>query len=476
VSGFVLLFGALSACGGTEHESEDGIETVQSALVVADKLFTDGSGEVKILVRTCDYPATATTGPRCTFCALDQGWVMVGGGAEIEGSPSSARLRSSFPYPNSLIPPIKSPDNIETCTGNTADNDPNDFFTAWMARSDGASAHRLRGYVIGLQITGMGASALAQYRNISDSTTMFLTQPSHERPGGSALIVGGGADEVGGQNCFLTESAPNESNNSWRGSAYCSSPGALKVYGITLDTCLPVPGWDSCMYWRTRSAVTGPTTGYGTASLVTPYPWVTTSIGGKGVVNFASSRFLADLIPVTGGNQGFSVSTKDQGVTVNGTTTGYSVNVFGGRWGTWLFNSIRFNTPGTALSRPSGTAPVALQQSTANPDAAPRRWHLEAFGSAGQYRLRNGNPQGGTECAYRQGTTVLVGPCGSGNEFRWTISGDPVTTLKLRNVAAGQCLDNNNAGYATSNLVLKSCVVGYSDVQSVFLDKYSWPP
>jgi hypothetical protein len=485
ILGPLLLCGGIIACGdvgGGEYGSETAI--VRSALVVPDQFFTDGSGDVKIVVRTCDYhplsPAAATSGKHCVYCGLDDGWVMVGGGAEIEGSPSSARLRGSFPHPNSLVGPVSSPDTSDSnCVGNSPNRqDLTEGFTAWMARSNGTSPHRLRAYVVGLQIVGRSEGELKASRFIGDTTSSGLPQPSAEHPLWVPTI-GGGADEVGSSSCFLTESRPLDDFSSWRGTAYCNPAGNLKVYSIALDTCLFVPGWDYCMQLVTRSAVTGPTSGYGTATRVTPYPWVTTSIGGKGVVNSSSSRFVADLLPMVGSNQGVTATTKAEGSSVSGTTTGYSVNIFGGRWGTWLFNSIRFNTAGTTLHRPTGTAPVQLRQSTAYPDAGPYRWYLESLGG-GQFRVRNANPsqtaQG--ECAYRQtGTSnVLVGTCGSANEYKWTtlddLQGSP---FKLRNVASGTCLDNNSSTTNTV-LALATCVSGYSPRQSLFIDHFSWPP
>lgn len=462
--------------------ADGGIEGSQplaaSVLAVADRVFTDATGDVKIQVRTCDYEASAFSGKHCTYCALDEGWVMIGGGAEIEGSPSSARLRGSFPYPNGITPPVSTPDGLQqNCTGNSPDNALSKDYIAWMARSDGSSSHRLRAYVVGLQINGLTESQLAGYRLINDATTASMTQPVIES-GGFNLVVGGGANEVGSQNCYLTESRPNENSNSWRGSAYCGpSGGGLKVYSIHLNTCMPVPGWDYCMEFKYRSAVTGSGSGYRTASATTPYPWITAGIGGLGVVNHSSSRYLADLLPLVGSNQGVTVRTKDQSTMVSGTTTAYSVNLVGGRWGTWKSNAIRFNTAGTTLHRQSGSAPVTLRQSTAYPDAGPYRWYLESIGS-GQYRLRNANPgQPATgECAYRQSGTsnVLVGPCGSTNAYRWTVVDDIRTVFKLRNVSSATCLDNDDST-ANANLRLASCVSGYSPRQSLFADRYSWP-
>jgi hypothetical protein len=472
-----IVLGGLAAnmgCGGADVGEVD--DAVAGALVVGDKFFTDGSGDMTILVRTCDYPAN-TAASLCQYCAVDPGWVMIGGGAEIQGQPQ-ARLRGSLPYPNYVTTIVSSTDARDTnCTGNVPTGVTRPVYSAWMGRSEG-EPHKLRVYVIGLKVAGMSEAEISAARNISDVTASDLLQPAIEAPGGVAPIVSGGADEVGSKNCFLTESRPNATNNSWQGAATCSAVGSLKVYRITFPQCLAAPGWDYCATFRFGSANGGFTTGFGTASLTTSYPWITMSVGGRGRVNASASRYLADLYPVVGGSQGASVTSKDQGAAVNGITTAYSITAYGGRWGTWLYNSVRFNSAGTTLYRPSGAAPVTLMQAAAWPDSSPYRWSLEPLG-AGQYRIRNANPASPAtgECAYRQTNTtnVLVGACSNTNEHKWTILDDVEGgQFKLRNVSSASCLDNNNSTTGTA-LRLASCATGFSTPQSLFLDHYSWP-
>lgn len=310
-----------------------------------------------------------------------------------------------------------------------------------------------------------------------DSTTAWLTNPTIGAAA-NGLLIGGGAELVGGStnppvapNGFLTESRPDGVTNEWRASGSYSSPsnGGIKAYWIGISRCL---GGFGCLESKVRSSASSPGSGYGTASAVTPYPWVTASVGAAGVTNGASSRYLADLIPFAGSNQGFTGRTKDEGSSVSGITTGYSVNLMKLEYGVWMSNSIRFNTAGTGLFRPSGSAPVTLQQDWPS-DTAARRWHLESLGG-GQYRVRNGNPKQGTQCAFRQSGTsnVKVATCGSGDEFKWTVLGDELVVFQLRNVASGQCIDNNQAA-PISGLLLKTCMPG--PAQSLFLDAYNWP-
>jgi hypothetical protein len=239
------------------------------------------------------------------------------------------------------------------------------------------------------------------------------------------------------------------------------------------------------MRFKTRSVVSGAVSGYGTASVVTPYPWVTTAIGGLGVVNGASGRGLADLIPVVGSSQGVFATTKDSSTPVTGTTTAYSINVMGGRWGTYLYNVVRFANPvseggGLSLYRPSGNAPVSLRQGTLN-DSATNRWWLESLGG-GVYRLRNSNPSATAqgECAFRQAGTsnVQVGPCSTNNEYKWTFVGDPRAPwvgFKLKNVSSSTCLDTKGSTSANANLGLASCVTDFSTRQSLYLQTLNWP-
>ncbi|HEX6766509.1 MAG TPA: hypothetical protein VF103_13545, partial [Polyangiaceae bacterium] len=159
-----LLASVLTSCGAPPS-SDEPVGSTASAVTptptTSDKFSTDASGDLKIVIRTCDYPSSFTTGARCAYCALDAGWTLIGGGAEIQlQSPSStdARLRGSFPDPASLdqvgngVVNVSTPDGRDqNCTGNAdVANDIEQPFIAWLARSGGTSSHKLRAYVIGL--------------------------------------------------------------------------------------------------------------------------------------------------------------------------------------------------------------------------------------------------------------------------------------------------------------------------------------
>ena len=73
---------------------------------------------------------------------------------------------------------------------------------------------------------------------------------------------------------------------------------------------------------------------------------------------------------------------------------------------------------------------------------------------------------------------MRVTTCNATNDGLWTADdAAPGRGLfKLRNVANGRCIDNNGLGFTTSDLVFRTCASGTSTNQSLFLDKFSWPP
>jgi len=140
-----------------------------------------------------------------------------------------------------------------------------------------------------------------------------------------------------------------------------------------------------------------------------------------------------------------------------------------------LFNAAIFINGG-GLVRPSGTNP-SLQRTDAFLDTAASRWSLEFLGN-NTYRLRNGNPGAGGECAYRDGVTnaVRVSACGTTNAFKWSLLGELGGVFQIKNLSSNSCLDNNGVfSGPNSNLVLKACVSGGSASQQIFLDHFSWP-
>ncbi len=481
--GVAALLLAAGGCGVEDPGGADDVSLISSAITRTD--FSDATGDILVRVKTCD--ATPMQATNCAYCIVDQGWARVGGGAEILGQATpGARLKASIPdwFVSTFAP--------ANCTGEAGV--PNVTNRIWIARSSGPS-HQLRAYVIGMQVrnsSGVASAPIVSERvdrvaNFAGSpsvATVDADTVSIQESGGGAnlLLIGGGAEVVpSSTNAFITESAPVSGPNgvAWRASARSDDAvgdGGVKSWVIGLEGCpAQWAGSDCFSYPSIRSLTAGSTSGYGTSSYTLPASWVSPSMGGRSATSSGGGRNLVDLIPLNGSNKGFTVRSNRGLTTSSGATHGFALAI--GRSGApYQFNAIRFNVNGTAFYRPSGSNP-RLQQGTAFPDAPALNWHLEHLGS-GVYRLRNGNPDGGSECAYRQsGTTLRVTTCGSGNEFRWTLfSGATNGVFQLRNVAANQCIDNNNQGWVNGNLVLKNCSAGFDAAQSLFPDAFSWPP
>jgi hypothetical protein len=485
----VALSLAAAGCGEEDLTGREDVAVVRGS-VILNTDFQDGTGTILVRVKTCEPTPSAFT--NCAYCVVDPGWARAGGGGQIVGeSNPGAMLQASFPSPNSF-----STVNSYGCTGPGGGG----FNTAWVVRSSGAN-HVLQAYVVGLQIrNGVNGIPFAPQLVPKELTTDAVNPPANATieiseadiaatTGIWGSLIGGGAEIVNqslsiteASDSFLTESRPVDGPNgrAWRASARSQSTPAqdnpLITYGIVAPGC----EWSNFDCFTTpsiRSVVAAATSGYGTATHTLPASWVTTSVGGRSPSTSGGGRYLADLIPLNGSQKGFTVRSKaNNTVAATGGTTGYAL-AFGRTQAPYTFNAIRFNGNSTALYRPTGTNPQ-LQQSTLHPDAPALRWHLENVGN-GVFRVRNGNPDSGTECAYRaSSTTVRVTTCGTGNEFRWTALSGTIYTgpFQLRNLGGtNQCLDNNNQGSINGNLTLKTCSAG-SAAQVVFLDHYSWPP
>ena len=502
-AGALSLFSLTTGCAGEKLQVvEEGVAHQTTAIFNTD--FKDATGTIEVRVKTCDIipplsqPAQAFN---CAYCTIevDEGWALVGGGAQIIGeSTPGAMLQSSFPSPNFFTRA-----NAFGCSGPASPSGQTrtgfDDQATWVVRSAGAN-HRVQAYVIGLRIRDTPTSPPIRPETTIgiDSVTSAVNPPanysvetSESRLPSGFIIVGGGANIINHDDislvadAYLTESRLIENGleggRAWRASARAQHNPAqdnpLKTYAIGVAGC---PAWsnnDCFVYPSLHNVADIARSGYGTASYTGAASWVVTSIGGSSPRTSGAGRYLADLIPFNGSQKGLTVRSKSNDLlAATGPTNGSAV-LLGRFQAPYLFNAVRFNVAGTALFRPSGTDP-RLQQSTLFPDAPALRWHLEHLGS-GVYRLRNGNPDAGTECAYWSSATsaVRVKACGTGNEFKWTLFSGALNsgTFVLRNVATNTCLDNNNQGWANTNLILRTCSSG-SEAQALFLDAFNVPP
>jgi hypothetical protein len=334
-----------------------------------------------------------------------------------------------------------------------------------------------------------GTMVKPEINPITDSVAGFVGSPAIATTTSVVdpwvITVGGGAEVVPSTaNAYLIESAPVNTVNglAWRARARWVSgtpDGGVKTWIVGLKAC--PSAWNGDCFASPvaiRETIAAATGGYGTASYTLPPSWVTPVVGGKAPSGGGGGRYLADLIPFNGSSRGATVRSKPGPVGDTAATHALTL-ALGRNQAPYLFNSVRFNRNGYTLYRPSGSNP-RLQQSPNPGDTAPARWHLERV-SNGVFRIRNGNPDSGSECAYRVSgtTTVRVTTCGSGNEFKWTALSGTIYSgpFQLKNATSSTlCLDNNGlAGASPSDLVMKTCSA-FADAQLLFLDVYNWPP
>jgi|GEM_PF-7007267 len=474
-----LIVAACSEMPGATDEV-----TERTGALITPYPYTDVSGKLQFHVRACT-PTPLATGLRCGYCAVEPGYIVIGGGAQILGSPSSARLKTS--RPDSYGPEIQ-----KACTGDApAEGDSHDI---WLVRSYSASptAHQVQAYVVGLKVAGMSETELRPYIGApNENTTGSAAQPTMDLdalPG--KVLIGGGAEllgpDAGGPSGYLTKLNPVDptlvNSNAFRATAIFDGgkQGYLKVFAIGIDRSLPIPGGSSLRAgWRSVTSSTG--SGYRTATINAPFPYAFASPGASRLVTPPATRYLSDIILPTAAGQGLTVTTNDEAVNGSGATIAYASVMAAFNWEPYWFNSIAFiiNGGNTVFSRPAGAAPVNLQQSTDPATTAARHWHLESMGN-GRYRIRNGNPQQGTECAARLASApgnVKVLACGTSDDFLYTIDfGGLADSFRLRNVANGRCIDNLGSG-TTSDLVFRTCPAPdvYQASMELVLWANNWP-
>lgn len=486
--GFALVAVAIQMVSCGDSATSGQVERVTGAIVTPPPVdFQDATGRIRIRVKTCDATPINTT--NCAYCPVDSGWGRVGGGARIynQGS-ANAFLQASYPADVGFFTP-----NADGCTGPMGSPDPQGN---WVTRTSGG-AHQLQAYIVELQMLDANGVAfvptLETTSNFADAVNppdTFSASADMSAFGGAYLLIGGGAqifignDEAEGiytaTDSYLVESRPGPMDGSpgrWQASARAQKAGVaeeLKAYAIGIDPCPAQLGM--CLSYPFRKeTIAGANTGYSIATHAVPYPWVATCPGGYSVSGASGASYLASIVPVTGSSLTFWVGGKTFS-SGSSTTSGYALE-FGiePNFNPGYFNTVVF-IQGGSLYRPSGTNPF-LQRTSNEVNTGPTHWSLEPLGG-GTYRLRNGNPGAGGECAYRDGTTsnVRVTTCGATNNFKWKIVGTLGGVLELKNVSSGTCLDNNNVlSGGNSNLVLKACVAGGSASQQIFLDHWDWP-
>jgi len=184
-----LLALVVGACSEVPEAGEE--VTERTSAVVTTYHYTDVSGKLQFSVSSCTA-TPAATGLRCAYCPVEAGYIIIGGGAQILNSPSSARLKTS--RPDSYGPEIQ-----QACTGDApAAGASNDI---WLVRSysAGSTTHQVQAYSVGLKVAGMTETELRPYIGApNENTTGSLAQPTLDLdPPSGKVLIGGGAELLG---------------------------------------------------------------------------------------------------------------------------------------------------------------------------------------------------------------------------------------------------------------------------------------
>jgi hypothetical protein len=251
--------------------------------------MTDVSGTIKVRTYECRF--TPSQQLNIASCQVEPGFVLVGGGAQIEGVQSAqpgALLFGGYPHTDKRTWIAESKDHVRPYN------------------------HRLRAFAIGLQLKNMTETALrTAVRYTIANSAGNVSQPSACAMviNSSEILIGGGARaifEVGGPGQLLLRSNPSVCKDPTSGKFIdgwlaeskdhvVSDPGQVSAYAISIDTC-PAGYAGGCLKnfirpWNSFSGV-----GYQGAIIPGGSTFITTSIGAHS--NYmAGGRLLTDLFP-----------------------------------------------------------------------------------------------------------------------------------------------------------------------------------
>lgn len=307
------LLTMLAACAPLDSdEGNDGAAGGHEIGVKTQALstdYTDASGQITIRIKTCGWTSPAQHAR--TACSVDTDFVLVGGGAEIDGEEHpGALLTESYPDPN--------------------------LTTWWAASKDHLGQypfpHRLRAYAIGLQLYGVASSDLRtrMYLAVEESSAANHPTATAELPSGYLLIGGGARTVWSGPGVMLVGSFPDAFQ--WVAEAkdhVLAERGLVVAYAIGIASTIPGFGNLGVVV---NDAVTYTSGAYGVSQVLQPTGTALTSIGGHATGWSArAGRLLADLIPFydfpSNQRSGARVTTKDHHLPDSGETRAYALGL-----------------------------------------------------------------------------------------------------------------------------------------------------
>jgi hypothetical protein len=293
-----LTTGTFAGCDAAEKPN-DSVENASAALSTSVHFDPNGN-KFAIEIKTCDWVGPGSN--NVTTCGVDPGFMLVGGGAEVEGATPNALLYGSLPL----------------------------NFNTWEARSKDhqvASPHRLRAYAIGLHVYGRSSDQLASQSQRLEATSVAAHHPSKtvDEPAGFLFTGGGAVVQWTGPGALLTRSSLSAGIMTpvgWTGTGKdhgLATLSTIKVAAIAIPNCFTFSdGNNVCFSRRFDEASTFVGTGYANAS--TPSVWAISGIGGWSQFS-GNGRLLTKLVPLTSaGAPGVLAQTKDHQIASPGNT------------------------------------------------------------------------------------------------------------------------------------------------------------
>lgn len=233
-------------------------------------------------------------------CSVGSDFALVGGGAEIIGSPEpGAMLTDSYPGNNAWA--AKSKDHIH----------PND--------------HDLRVYAIGLRLDGLTGAELRPLVKTKRSLQVWGNHPTAEvylpDLANNVMLSGGGDIVPGSSNpgMLMVRSSPNSSTGPWVvGSKdhILYNEGALKAHMVYMPKCPPKVSY--CLESRMASSVWSSTGGgYRSATYSNAIGSVPVGVGAI-QSSPGGNRLLTDMFPRLTSTGGVTATSKDHDVADSG--------------------------------------------------------------------------------------------------------------------------------------------------------------
>lgn len=250
----------------------------------------DDSGFVQTRLYTCK-PSPRLQHPLAT-CSVENGFVLVGGGAAVTSTGAGGFLTGSWPLDSSM----------------------------WIASSKDhvfADAHTITAYAIGMKLKNYPAASLKSAVTITTKTSAASGFPTAVAiiPAGHVMLGGGAIASAAGKGQLLYGNVPL-GTTAWGAFSkqhIDTQSGSAVAYVISVPQCPPGLGW--CLSTSQSGLVTG-ATGTGSQSALAQFPtgqFAYTSSGAmsNGTNNVTNSgRLLTAVIPVGAGN-GLTVAWAD---------------------------------------------------------------------------------------------------------------------------------------------------------------------